>query len=79
MRVRLLGFPCPLPPPLSLSLIQASDFSSPAELGKHLKMLAADEEAYEAYFKWREDPEEEKRFEQVQGNRDGPIYSSTVP
>lgn len=44
---------------------QASDFSSPAELGKHLKMLAADEEAYEAYFKWRDDPEEEKRFEEV--------------
>ncbi|CAN0427305.1 unnamed protein product, partial [Pylaiella littoralis] len=47
------------------SVVKASDFSSPAELGKHLKMLAADEEAYEAYFKWREDSEEEKRFEQV--------------
>lgn len=51
--------------PFTLSRTQASDFSSPEELGKHLKMLAADEEAYEAYFKWREDPEEEKRFEQV--------------
>lgn len=28
-------------------------------------MLAADEEAYEAYFKWRDDPEEEKRFQEV--------------
>lgn len=28
-------------------------------------MLAADEDAYEEYFKWRDDPEEEKRFEQV--------------
>ncbi|CAM9232300.1 unnamed protein product [Ectocarpus sp. 6 AP-2014] len=44
------------------SVVKASDFSSPAELGKHLKMLAANEEAYEAYFKWRDDPEEERRF-----------------
>lgn len=28
-------------------------------------MLAANEEAYEEYFKWRDDPEEEKRFEEV--------------
>eukprot|EP00752_Nemacystus_decipiens_P011501 g10213.t1 len=46
------------------SVVKASDFSSPAELGKHLKMLAANEDAYEEYFKWRDDPEEEKRFEQ---------------
>ena len=49
----------------SVACRQASDFSSPAELAKHLKMLAADEEAYEAYFKWRDDPEEEKRFQEV--------------
>ncbi|CAN0389599.1 unnamed protein product, partial [Hapterophycus canaliculatus] len=49
------------------SVVKASDFSSPAELGKHLKMLATNEEAYEAYFRWKDDPEEEKRFEQVMG------------
>ncbi|CAM9591945.1 unnamed protein product, partial [Scytosiphon promiscuus] len=47
------------------SVVKASDFSSPAELGKHLKMLATNEQAYEEYFRWRNDPEEEKRFEQV--------------
>ncbi|CAN0117222.1 unnamed protein product, partial [Ectocarpus fasciculatus] len=47
------------------SVVKASDFSSPAELGMHLKMLAANEEAYEAYFKWRDDPEEERRFAEV--------------
>ena len=46
---------------------QASDFAGPEELAKHLKGLAEDEEAYEAYFKWREDPDEEKRFNQARG------------
>ncbi|CAM9976405.1 unnamed protein product [Ascophyllum nodosum] len=49
------------------SIVKASDFAGPEELAKHLKGLAEDEEAYEAYFKWREDPDEEKRFNQARG------------
>ncbi|CAM9957095.1 unnamed protein product, partial [Laminaria digitata] len=42
------------------SVVKASDFSSPEALATHLKVLAADRDLYEAYFAWRDDPEEEE-------------------
>lgn len=45
--------------------IQASDFDGAEALGAHLNMLAQNEEAYESYFQWRNDPDEEKRFAEV--------------
>lgn len=47
------------------AILKASEFDSPADLARYLKKLTEDEEAYEAYFKWRDDPEEEKRFDEV--------------
>jgi hypothetical protein len=39
------------------SYIDANDFAGPAELAAYLRQLAADEDAYRAYFAWRENPD----------------------